>query len=249
MIEFTQAERPCVALTRQEADEREIDYIYWKDCPPRESGHILTDDDYVLELMYCREYPTNTGGTSRVIRAYGAFKWISANGTLNFMDYHNHGIYTKTNPAKSWMEAEANKSRTRRAIGVLVASFMATGKFDYHRAGKVYRPEDPIPEASIKRLLRSKHVQTMLEDRLRKAYDKLGFDEEFTIKAIKEAYEVASKNEDALNMLRVAEKGIELLGMTPGRITETRSEQINEGSKLLERAQKYQRQVPSNGSD
>lgn len=239
MIEFTQSDRQCRALTKLEADDEGLDYVYWKDCPPMEGlGWILTDDGYVLALRSCRTYEKGSS-SCKFVRAWGGCAWATEKMEFNFTDFHANGRYNDTNPEKSWDELEAGKNRTKRAVDVLLASYMSTGKFDWHRAGRVYRPDEEIPEATLKRLFRKQSIRKMITEELRAMYDDIGLDEKWTAEKVKKAGEIAEEKEDPLNMLRAAQEAQKLLGMEPGIVRAERTESLEDGQKLLKRAESF----------
>lgn len=225
--------------TRAEADDLGLAYVYWKQVDGG-SEYALSDDGYVLEVYKTKVYTNKEGETRRHITFGGAAKWVGKNDKLLWEDYRRSGRYSSLNPNTSWVKVELGRTRTKQAVDVLVASFMATGNYDWKRAGQVYRPDQQIPEATLRRLFHQKEARDMLHEELKKRYEALGFDENWAIKAIMEAAEIARADGDALNLLRAADKGIELLAMKPG-VTVTQTEETAEISgSVLSEARSYQ---------
>lgn len=236
MIEFQQTGQTRTALTRKEADQQGLDYIYWKDADQTDE-YILTDDEYVLVLRSAKVYSNETG-ERKFVRAWGGCAFT--NSDFRFLDFHANGRYSNTNPEASWEETEARKGRMKRAVDVLVASFMVTGRFDWERAAMVYRPGQEIPVASLKRVFRKQYIRDMIQDELKRKYDEMGFTEEWVVEKILKAGAIAEEKGDSLNMLRAAQEGKELLGMGPTTVRATREDSMQMGDNLLKRAESYQ---------
>ena len=56
----------------------------------------------------------------------------------------------------------------------LYARMLLNGKVDFEQLGKVYRPDDQIPAAKAKRVLRSKTIQNMVTEEIIKLYESNG---------------------------------------------------------------------------
>lgn len=232
-------ERTHRIYTRAEADERGIDYVYWKQVSS-EAQHALTDDGYVMEVWKIDTYTTDRGITRNRIRFGGAQKWVTPYAELIWEDHAKNEVYTRNNPHRSWDELEARTARVARAIDALCASFMATGSFDWERAGQLYRPDQKIPSATLKRLFHKERFRKMIRDKLKELYNELGFTEEWTIEVLMDAAEIARRENQALNLIRAHEAGVKLLGMGPETVRQTEQKSVNYSEQILDEVSSYQ---------
>lgn len=227
------ANKEFTIYSKAEADERGLDYVYWKEASA-EDKWALTDDNYVMQVRSVKQY-----GSSSYIRLGGAVAWQNKFSKIHWEHYRETGNYNWTNPDSSWDKREAGKKRVERAIDALVASYVETGTFDWEMAGQIYRPNQQEPAATLKRLFHKERFRIMLQERLQEMYRRKGFTEEWVVDNIMNAAKTASENDDPLNQLRATEKGIELLGMTPGTITETTEQSADYSQNVLEGVKEY----------
>lgn len=196
--------------TKEEADDQGIDYVHWKDA---EIGDwAITDDDYVME---CEQIYETDGKSSQIILT-GGRAWDSKHGEILFEPNHEMEIYTMNRP-QHWSEAEARRTTTKNAMKVLAASLVTTGKPDYETAAHVYRQDEEIPVATLKRLLKQERIQKVLREELRKIYEEKGMTESSVVDDIMWAVEQAKEKKDLSNLNRVLETKIDLLDMKPGK--------------------------------
>lgn len=214
MIEITRKRRSGHTThkiyTEEEAKEQGIDYVYWKEA---EVGDwAITDDGYVMECEKIYE----TDGKSNQIVLTGGRQWNGDSTEIIFEKNHEMGLYTQNNP-KHWSELEARRKTTQNAMKVLAASLVTTGKPDYETAAHVYRQDEEIPVATLKRLLKQERIQKVLRDELQKIYEDEDFNERTVVQELKQLRDEAKEKKDLSNWNRAIETSIDLLDMKPGK--------------------------------
>lgn len=232
--------------TEEEAKAQGIEYVPWREATP--GDWAITDDGYVMECENVYE----TNGKSNQVVLSGGRQWTSGNAEINFEKNHEIGIYTASKP-RTWQEREARLGRTKRAMKVIAASIIETGKPDLETAAFVYRQDEEIPVATLKRLLRQEEVQKVLRDELRKMYEDEDFNERSVIQELKELRQEAKEKKDLSNWNRGLETSIKLLDMEPGKETKVDefeidvSRQITSGNVEEERARMKGKSTTTDG--
>lgn len=203
-------------LTKEEADVRKIHYKRWYECEPGEYG--LTDDGYVLYTRRKRLLAGPRGSAWIFGYKHVASKAWTGNGK------HTHFSYGDSQIAgQHWVTQELGKKRTRDVIRTYV-TMLLTGTVDWDVLGRMYRPDQQIPRATVKRLFKQEKVKDLIRQEVTQALAKKNISEESVLDMYIEAHGVAKSKQDAATMTRVAEDLTEILDMKPGK--ETRSVQF-----------------------
>lgn len=135
---------------QEEADAEAVPYSPWRQVHPGEWA--LTDDGFVCVCLCLQEFKERNGRIRRLFTFPLGRIWDSRKVRLDFMERHEVGNWSATS-AKSWLEIEAKRSRTKTAVSLYVRQVLTNGKPDYEALGKVYRPDQRIPAATFRRLL------------------------------------------------------------------------------------------------
>ena len=75
----------------------------------------------------------------------------------------NGGITFNNN--RKWITSELKRVRSKRMIKAYI-TMMLNGNIDYKQLGIIWKPTEKIPEASIKRILKQKETQNMIDEAL-----------------------------------------------------------------------------------
>lgn len=134
---------------------------------------------------------------------------------------------------RSWEERKYVSSRVQRFAKVW-AHMLIKGEVDYRKACNVYKRNEAIPEATVKRLLRRKEVQNMILEEIDEILKKEGITPEFVIQKQKEVYAGAIKKEDYSNCNRVLESFRDMLNMNPSKVTITDSRSLTYNTQTRE---------------
>lgn len=139
--------------------------------------------------------------------------------------------------SRKWLEKELNKPRGKRLIRAYVSMLM-NGKIDYKQLGVIYRQDQEIPEASVKRILRYTETQDMINKELEKALSDNNVTLDFLIDKRKEIINL-SKDKEKLDIMLKAVEGFEdMYNMrTPIKETKQLTQSFNY-KELLENGEK-----------
>ena len=211
--------------TKQEATDRDLDYVYWKDA--KEGDLALSDDGYVAECIQRKKYKD----AEQIIMPYGRM-WISKRAKLKYEPHRNTGEYSQCGTL-SWEERESGTTRTKNAVNLYV-QMMQTGKIDWYELGKVYRPDQAHPDATVKRLFKTERIKGMVDTKIQEYLDDRDLNQGDVLDIIAQAIDIARNNADPSNMLRGAEQYIRIMDMLPGKTQQTDTLQIDVTKKILD---------------
>jgi len=198
---------------QDEADELGLEYTHWKDTEPGEYG--VSDDGYVSLCIQRKDYKTGTESTF----PYGK-QWITSTSKLSFLEHHATGNYTGAS-TKTHMEKELQTRRAKNLADAYITYVMAGKSPDWEKLGQIYRPDQEKPVATVKRLLKTKGMKAMIEEKMKEVLTDKGIDEGFVLDVIKDAIDVAKVKEDSGNMIRAAKELSDFLDMKPKAKTQT----------------------------
>jgi hypothetical protein len=202
--------REYAIYTKEEADSASIVYKDWRRCTPGEYG--LSDDDYVSECLYRKNYKYNT----EITYPFGR-QWLGKDGKNRCLEFEPH--YRSRNfstvSTKPLGDIEARSKRAELAVNAFIMYKMAGEQPNWDTIGSLYRPEQKNPGLSAKRLFKLKQVKKMIEDKLKDILINKDIDEGFVLDVIKDAIDVARVKEDSGNMIRAAKELSEFLDMKP----------------------------------
>jgi hypothetical protein len=190
--------------TKDEAIDLGIQFKPWREA--RVSEYILTDDNYVCQLIAIQEF-TNPHKQSYIVYVF-PFKRILLTKSCKL-------FYTQK---PDWVTSEMRRGRTKLVVKLL-AQQLIKGEVDYDMLGKIYRPDQQIPAATVKRLLRQERIQNMVKDEIQKELGGVGLNAKYVLTTIKKAIELAETKGDPGNMLRGTKDLSELLDLNPEKQT------------------------------
>ncbi len=169
---------------------------------------------------------TDDGYVCRVIRRNGPY--TDKNGkrarfeiTLPFgRAWNSKKVLSYTSYVrKPWIEREVRRTRAKNLVS-LYARLMVERKGeltdrDWDAIGAVYRPDQAIPIASAKRLLRNKEVQAMVSDEIARILGEAGVTPTYVLDLYKKAIDVAVEEGHSSTIRAVAKDLGNMLEMTP----------------------------------
>lgn len=209
-----------VVYTRAEADSLGIAYVPWHEAVVGKWG--LTDDGYVTECLYSgQEKRSRAGHTGRYLRFSCARTWTSSRKNTPFLWEERRAGYaqwTLSKNAETWVEREARKSRTKR-VARAFATYIAEGVApDWKKLGEIYRKDQEIPEATVRRLFKQEKIQRMVDKELADILTRQGLTKEYVIGGMKKVVELALAEGDLTNMrLQLKDIG-EILEIYPKKV-------------------------------
>lgn len=217
--------------TKEEFDHNGKPYVHWKEACIGDNA--ITDDGYVMECLSRQEYTDKNGNVKTFIKLSGGVGWVTNTSQIHFKLNHAYNTYTKANPAKSWDEVEVRSTRGKNTINTY-AQMMLTGKVDFAQLGKVYRPKDKIPEATVRRFLKNKRVKMEVEKKVKEILADKSISKEFAVDNLIRALEMAEHKGDVGNFLKANDQVMDLLEMKPNKAITTDTIEMIDTKKILD---------------
>lgn len=177
--------------TKEEADAEGIKYVYWKEAQVGDMA--LTDDGYVA---VCR-----TRDDWKVGLPFGFFpfklgcKWEDRRGRRDTWYTISIKSFGERKLKKSWVKAMIKDYVKLRSVG-------KEDKKIWVILGERYFSRDKLPHITCRILFRNKHIKKAVEVEFEKEMDRLGISDEWLIRKLQKAVEIAETNEDADVMLK-----------------------------------------------
>tara|TARA_Y100001980_G_C14523446_1_gene298869 strand:- start:91 stop:861 length:771 start_codon:yes stop_codon:yes gene_type:complete len=191
-----------------------IQYKHWRDVDKGDYG--ISDDGYIGECLSKKVYTDKKGRTKTYITMCYGVQWGSPNARLLYEPNKKAGIYNQVKP-RSWKEREAGKTRTKNVVTAYVKQLLSDSKVDFKQLGKIYRPDQDIPEATVRRLFKQKEIQAMVDKKLDELLTNKGITKEMVLDLHLKALEMAESKSDVSNFLRATENFMKLLDMEPNK--------------------------------
>lgn len=169
----------------------------------------ITDDNYVCEYLA----EIKIGKTGLIMEFSCARCMTGQKKPFLFEERLQTRDWWSITP-RSWQGREARRARTKQTVQAFAAQIIS-GTVDFKVLGQIYRPNQAIPEATVRRLLKQEEIKHMVREEIAKTLSKNGVTPDRVIQIINEAVEIAKKKGDPGNMLRGAENFSEMLEMKP----------------------------------
>lgn len=206
-------QREYSVYSQDEADAASMAYKHWKEA--QEGDWALSDDGYVARCLSSKAYPSRSGKpTVYVLLSFGA-QWATPTARLEFLPHWAAQSFSGTN-TKSWDEREVRRTRTRNAVKVYVQHVMV-GKIDWDLVGKVYRPDQRTPAATVRRLFKAESVKRFIDKEMERVLARQDVNADKVVRMLQRAYKVAKANRDPKGMLKVTDRFAVMRGMLPAR--------------------------------
>lgn len=215
--------------TREEADERDIDYVNWKEVSIDDWG--LTDDGYVGRCLNIYEmeqenhiaYQIKYPFARPIVRYTKDQSTIVGNPRLEFLKYLETGGYNYSRP-QTWSEREAKRRRTERAAWLWAQLFVIRGgrlsDEDWRFIGNTWRPDEKEPGKSARVLFRNDDIQRLATSKLIKIMSQSDVDVEYVIGKYKEFLGDQMEDGDPEITLETLRDLARMAGMNPEEIPE-----------------------------
>lgn len=215
-------------------------YKHWRDVSVTVGDWVISDDEYIAEVIRINgPYDTKSGKEWCLVLPY-CRKWVrrSKAGKLIARDFLDTGNYTSSSPNKTWIDQELKMSRAKRVVETYARLLMQSGGVlsteQYEMLGSLYRPDQKIPAASVKRLLKQEKTKSMVKEELVKIMSDNGLTPDAVIKTHQKIIHDAMDN----GQLSVAEKAnarfMDMLDMKPDKTTTHLEAEVSWGHLLDE---------------
>ena len=217
--------------TQSEADKKGYAYIQWRHA--NEGDYALSDDGYVGECLSRKIYTDKKGRTKTFIKCAHGVQWVTNTGKFMYEPNKEAGAYSHVKPSR-WEEKEARTTRAKNAVNAYVSDIIQGNKPDWEMIGRIYRPDQECPEATVRRLFKKQRIVDMVEKKLKEILIDKGISQEHVIDLQLEAVDIARSKGDVSNMLRVADNFMDLLSMKPGKVITTDTMEIDMSNKIID---------------
>ncbi len=115
---------------------------------------------------------------------------------------------------KRWLKYELGKRKTKLVIKTY-ARMLISGKIEWEKLGNLYRPDQKIPVATFKRLLRQEETQKMVSEELEKLLSDEDVTGKYSIQGRKKVFELAMEKKDLTNANRSLDAFDSMLDLKP----------------------------------
>jgi hypothetical protein len=226
--------------TEDEAKEEGLSYKYWKDVDIGEYG--ITDDGYVAVCIGRKEYIESQGRCRAFIKLSCGVGWGTKTSKLLYEPNKEFGLYSQVKP-DYWVRKEIRSTRFKNAVTAYVEQLLSTNAIDWTTIGNIYRPDQRVPEATIRRLFKQQEVREVIDDKLKKVMLDRGISQELVLDLHLEAIEIARRKNDPSNMLRGTENLMDLLEMKPGKKVVTESMDMTLTSSIADQIESEEKRI------
>lgn len=226
--------------TQDEADEDKLAYKHWKEVDVGEYG--LTDDGYVAICIARKEYVDKQGRCRAFVKLCCGVGWANGRAKLLYEPNRTFGLYSQVKP-DYWIRREVRSTRFKNAITAYVEQLLSSNAINWNVIGNIYRPDQKIPAATVRRLFKQQEVKEVIDDKLKKVMLDKGISQEMVLDLHLEAIEVARGKLDPSNMLRATENLMDLLEMKPGKRVITESLDMSLTSNIADQIESEEKRV------
>jgi hypothetical protein len=225
---------------KEEAIEEGISYKYWKDADVGEYG--ITDDEYVAICIGRKEYIDSQKRCRAFIKLSCGVGWGTRLSKLLYEPNRDFGLYSQVKP-DYWVRKEIKSTRFKNAVTAYIGQLLSTNAIDWTAIGNIYRPDQKVPEATVRRLFKQQEVREVIDDKLKQTLLDKGVNQELVLDLHLEAIEIARKKTDPSNMLRATENLMDLLEMKPGKRVVTESMDMTLTSSIADQIESEEKRV------
>ena len=239
MVDHVRVEFPV--YTREEAEGLGLDAVPWRDAQVGQWG--ITDDDYVMECKFRREYISWNEWPDTYHRFTGGRAWGSRKKPFNFEEIHANGGYATASGKRYDGEYNLTRTITKTLVHQAALQRVSKGIYDYKQLAGVFRHgNDPYYAfLRVKRFLLSKRGKQLVREQIEKIMIGGGMSVADWIDLGKRAFEKADGKNDVAEMRRIWEKWGEFLAIKEAH---TREFSPIEGQKVLDAVSEDLKQLP-----
>jgi len=225
--------------SREDPVER-LNPIYWQEATKGDWAY--TDDGYVAQCLERKTYTDAHKRTKTLVKLTCGVQWVQPNSKLLYEPNKAAGIYSMVKP-RSWQEREVKRQRTSNVVTAYVQQLVNGQKPDWPMLGNMYRPDQQIPEATVKRLFKQKVIKNMVEEKMKEVLASRGVSKGFVLDTMLKAIDIAESKQDVSNMLRAAENFVDMLEMKPSRKVTTDTLQIDMSSQIMDKIETEEKKL------
>ena len=225
---------------QDEADKEGLSYVHWKEVDA--GDYALTDDKYVGKCISKKEYTDKQGRCKAYIKLCCGVGWVNKSSTLLYEPNRAHNMYSQVKP-DYWVRKEIRSTRFQNAAIAYVEQLLSPNSVDWNIIGNIYRPDQEIPAATVRRLFKQQEVREVIEDKLKKKMDDKGITQDMVLDLHLESIEIARAKRDPNNMMRVTESLMDLLEMKPGKKIITESVELGLTTNIQDQIESEEKRI------
>ena len=173
--------------------------------------------------------------------SYGT-NWLTKNSKILFEKNFAVGVYSAVNPTH-WADKEARKTRTKNVVNAYVEMMLSDNNIDWDALGKIYRPDQKAPAATVRRLMKQESIKTMVEEKTKELLVKKGINKEYVIDLYQEVIDRSRESGKTQLILQAADVFMDLLEMKPGKKILTDSIEMDFSSQITDAIDKEEKRV------
>jgi len=147
--------------------------------------------------------------------------WTTKYCKIKYERNRAYGNYDRLDPSKTWQDQEATSARGKRTVEAYVTQLISPNPIDWDILGNIYRPDQKIPAATVRRLFKEEKFKKMIDDKLAEVLSKKGITKETVVQNNIDAYEMAKSKKDPSVMHKINGSFEEYLGMKMQKKTVT----------------------------
>ena len=198
---------------KDEADEKGIEYVYWKMVQP--GGYGLSDDNYVAKCIKRKAYPSNHNKDNIYLRfpwGYTFFNPKYASKKLNVSGRKTNTTMT----GKPMLEVKSKQDMMKN----LAKAYSVT--WDYNLAlDMVLGSYTPTEFKKWKRMMKTEVFEKMIKEELADLLTDHGLDKTYTLDLFAKVISMAEDKKDVTNLMRAVENLQGMHGMKEKQLVKT----------------------------
>ena len=198
---------------KEEADEKGIDYVYWKLVKP--GGYALSDDNYVAKCIKRKEYPSNHNKDNIYLRFPWGYTFFNPKYASKKLKVSGRKTNT-TMTGKPMLEVVSKQDMMKN----LAKAYSVT--WDYNLAiDMVLGNYTPTEFKKWKRRMKTEVFEKMIKEELADLLTDHGLDKTYTLDLFAKVISMAQDKKDVTNLMRAVENLQGMHGMKDKQLVKT----------------------------
>ena len=198
---------------KDEADEKGIEYVYWKMVQP--GGYGLSDDNYVAKCIKRKAYPSNHNKDNVYLRFPWGYTFFNPKYASKKLNVSGRKTNT-TMSGKPMLEVKSKQDMMKN----LAKAYSVT--WDYNLAlDMVLGSYTPTEFKKWKRMMKTEVFDKMIKEELADLLTDHGLDKTYTLELFSKVIEMAQDKKDVTNLMRAVENLQGMHGMKEKQLVKT----------------------------
>ena len=198
---------------KDEADEKGIEYVYWKMVQP--GGYGLSDDNYVAKCIKRKAYPSNHNKDNVYLRFPWGYTFFNPKYASKKLNVSGRKTNT-TMSGKPMLEVKSKQDMMKN----LAKAYSVT--WDYNLAlDMVLGSYTPTEFKKWKRMMKTEVFEKMIKEELADLLTDHGLDKTYTLDLFAKVISMAQDKKDVTNLMRAVENLQGMHGMKDKQLVKT----------------------------